>query len=256
MKLYCCQFDIAWEDKPANHAKIRSLLKSRELEPGSLLVVPEMFSTGFSMHVEKVAEGEACASINFVRELARELSVFVVAGVVIRRENGLGSNEAIAVSPAGEVLTTYSKIHPFTLGGELNHYSRGKNIVSFEWNELRVVPFICYDLRFPELFRSAVQQGAEMFLVIANWPNKRERHWTTLLEARAIENLAYVAGVNRIGADPDHVYPGRSMIFDPQGRTMADAGSTEGIISAEVDRKAVLDWRTQFPALKDQHWKA
>jgi predicted amidohydrolase len=254
MKLYCCQYPIAWEDKAGNFDKIRALLQSTQLERGSLLLLPEMFSTGFSMNVAAIHEGENSPATNFLREIARELGIYVVGGVVTKNESGIGSNEALAISPDGELLARYTKIHPFTPSGELKHYARGKEIVSFEWNHLKVVPFICYDLRFPEIFRSAVKQGAELFLVIANWPNKRERHWTTLLEARAIENLAYVAGANRNGSDPQHEYPGRSMIFDPHGKVVADAGSAEGIICAEIYPDAVKQWRAEFPALKDQHW--
>jgi predicted amidohydrolase len=109
-------------------------------------------------------------------------------------------------------------------------------------------------LRFPEIFRTAVKRGAEVFVVIADWPNRREHHWVTLLQARAIENLAYVVGVNRAGKDPFHVYPGRSMIVDPHGKILADAGLNEGIVSAEIDPVVVRSWRKDFPALQDIHW--
>ena len=94
-----------------------------------------------------------------------------------------------------------------------------------------------------------------MFVVIANWPNRREEHWVTLLQARAIENLAFVVGVNRAGADPRHVYPGHSLIIDPHGRIVADAGAKEGIVSAEIDPQVVRNWRRDFPALADMHWR-
>ena len=120
---------------------------------------------------------------------------------------------------------------------------------------MKVVPFICYDLRFPEIFRTAVRQGAEMFVVIANWPNRREMHWVRLLEARAIENLAYVVGVNRTGKDPKLVYSGRTMIIDPHGTILVEAGDLEGVIAADIDPAAVRNWRRDFPALRDMHWK-
>jgi predicted amidohydrolase len=120
---------------------------------------------------------------------------------------------------------------------------------------MKAAPFICYDLRFPEVFRAAARRGAEIFLVIANWPDRREQHWVTLLQARAIENLAYVVGVNRSGRDPEHVYPGRSMIIDPHGKILADAGGGEAVISAEIDPAEVRNWRRDFPALADMHWR-
>ena len=94
-----------------------------------------------------------------------------------------------------------------------------------------------------------------MFVVIANWPAKREQHWVTLLQARSIENLAYVVGINRAGADPKHTYPGRTMVIDPHGKVLVDAGPSEGIVSAEVDPAVVRQWREEFPALRDMHWK-
>ena len=255
MKVYCCQLDIAWENKPENFRKIRSMLDRAQPERDSMVVLPEMFSTGFSMNVAAISEQAAPGAEQFINDLAVEFGVYVVGGIVSMGAKGKGLNVAVVVSPGGQTLTRYTKIHPFALGGELEHYDRGTRIERFEWDELKVVPFICYDLRFPEIFRTAVRDGAEMFAVIANWPNKREQHWVTLLQARAIENLAYVVGVNRVGSDPKLVYPGRTMIIDPHGNILADAGQTEGIISAEIDGNVVRNWRRDFPALQDIHWR-
>lgn len=255
MKVYCCQLDIAWENKAENFNKARALLEGAKPEAGSLVVLPEMFSTGFSMNVAGISEQTAPGAEQFLADMAVEFNAFVMGGVVTRGSDRRGSNEAVVISPEGQELVRYTKIHPFTLGGELENYSRGKTIESFDWKGIKVVPFICYDLRFPEIFRAAVRDGAEMFVVIANWPNKREQHWVTLLQARAIENLAYVVGVNRAGRDPQLVYPGRSMVIDPHGRTLADAGEPEGVIAAEVETSVVRSWRRDFPALKDIHWR-
>ena len=255
MKVYCCQLDIAWENKPENFRKVRAMLERTRPERGSMVVLPEMFSTGFSMNVSGIAERHAPGAEQFLHDVAREFGVFVVGGLVNKAVDGKGLNEAVVMSPEGQELTRYAKIHPFTFGGELEHYSRGTEIEQFEWNDLKVTPFICYDLRFPEVFRTAVKHGAEMFVVIANWPNKREQHWVTLLQARAIENLAYVVGVNRSGSDPKLVYPGRTMIIDPHGNILADAGLNEGMISAEIDADVVRNWRRDFPALNDIHWR-
>jgi predicted amidohydrolase len=154
------------------------------------------------------------------------------------------------------VVARYNKIHPFTLGGESQHYAAGEDLVLTEWAGCKVAPMICYDLRFPELFRSAVRRGAQLFTVIANWPVKREQHWVTLLQARAIENQAYVIGVNRCGTDPKHVYSGRSMIVDPHGNILAEIGNREGMIEAAIDVAALEAWRKDFPALQDIHWRS
>lgn len=255
MKVHCCQLDIVWEDKPANFAKVRAWIERVGPGRGDLLVLPEMFATGFTMNVAAASERTNPGAEEFVAKAAREFGIHIVAGVVQNAADGKGLNQAIAVSPEGAIRARYSKIHPFSLGGETEHYARGASIETFEWNGLKVAPFVCYDLRFPEIFRSAVREGAEMFVVIANWPSKRAQHWVALLQARAIENLAYVAGVNRAGSDPKFPYPGRSMIVDPHGQVLADAGANEGVAQAELDRAVVADWRRDFPALRDMHWK-
>ncbi|HEX7862977.1 MAG TPA: carbon-nitrogen family hydrolase [Verrucomicrobiae bacterium] len=255
MKVYCCQLDIAWENKPENFRRVRNLVRAGKPERGSLLVLPEMFSTGFSMNVAGISEQAEPGAEEFVKEIANEFGVYVVAGVVNAARDGKGLNQAIVVSPEGQELSRYAKIHPFSAAGELDNYNRGTRIEHFEWGGFNVAPLICYDLRFPEIFRTAVRGGAEMFVVIANWPNKREQHWVTLLQARAIENLAYVIGVNRAGSDPKYVYPGRTMIIDPHGTILVEAGAMEGLISADIDLAVVRNWRRDFPALRDMHWK-
>ena len=126
--------------------------------------------------------------------------------------------------------------------------------MTFEWRGFVVAPFVCYDLRFPEIFRAAAHRGASLFVVIALWPVKRQQHWLTLLQARAIENQAYVVGVNRVGAEPEFLYPGRSVVVDPHGVIIADAGEREHILAAALDVNVVAAWRRDFPALRDAHW--
>jgi predicted amidohydrolase len=142
-------------------------------------------------------------------------------------------------------------MQPFTLPGEHIHYPAGAARTSFEWDGVRIAPFICYDLRFPELFRPAARNGAELIVVVANWPERRSEHWVRLLQARAIENQAYVLGVNRCGSDPEFQYDGRSSLFDPQGKPMFEADRREQVLVAEVDGAVVRKWRADFPALRD-----
>src|SRR5262245_35912967 len=209
-----------------------------------------MFAPGFSMNGTGSCEGKARETGAYVGRAAKEFGVYLLAGVV-NASDGRGRNEAVVFSPQGEELCRYCKMQPFTLGGEAQNYVAGKEIVTFHWQNCLVAPFICYDLRFPELFRAAVRQGAQLFAVIANWPIARVQHWVTLLQARAIENQAYVAGTNRCGTDPKLTYNGRSLIVDPHGNILSDAAQTEGVISAEADLKALIAWRAAFPALKD-----
>ena len=158
---------------------------------------------------------------------------------------------ALAVSPGGEILGRYAKLHPFSYAGETEHYEPGGEIVTFDWEGLTAAPFICYDVRFPEIYRRAVRRGARLFLTIANCPSARVHHWTTLLIARAIENQAYVAGVNRSGSDPNAAYPGASIVVDPKGEIIARAGAGEEVLVAEIDPVVVDEYRAAFPVLRD-----
>ena len=251
MKIYCCQFDIQWENKKANFAKVRALLGGEKVQKESLVLLPEMFATGFSMNVSALAEKESGVTERFLSETARELGVFLMGGVVAEGQDGRARNQAALFSPSGEFVARYSKVQPFTLGGEAANYAAGQKISVVPWRGFSLSPFVCYDLRFPELFRAAVRRGANLITVIANWPVARIQHWVTLLQARAIENQAYVAGVNRCGKDPKLAYTGQSLIVSPGGEVLARAGDGECIISAEADIEQVKSYRAELPFLKD-----
>ena len=251
MQVIGVQLDIAWENKPANFDRVRSLLKNTSVELGALIVLPEMFATGFSMQVEQIAEPAQGPTQQFLSQLARDTGAYVLAGVVTRGADGRGRNEALVVDPTGKELLRYCKLHPFSLGGEDKHYARGDETCSFTWGSFRVAPFVCYDLRFPEIFRHQTRLGAQVLVVIANWPEARDMHWQTLLRARAIENQAYVIGVNRAGNDPKFVYRGHSVILDPHGDVLAMAGESSQLIQADLQIDSLTQWRQKFPALRD-----
>lgn len=251
MRVYCCQMDVAWEDRETNHAKVAAMLREVDPAPESLVVLPEMFATGFSMNVEATADPPWGGSAVFLEGLARELGVYLVAGIVARGEGPLGRNECVIFSPEGEEVARYAKMYPFTLGGEKDCYEAGAAVVTFDWRGFSVAPFICYDLRFPEAFRAAVRRGATLITVIASWPARRSEHWVALLRARAIENQAHVVGVNRVGRDPFHDYAGRSMIISPSGEILAEAGDEETVISADVDLEELERYRRGLPFLAD-----
>ena len=251
MRVYCCQLDTAWENPSANHARVRALLDAALPEPESLVVLPEMFATGFSMNVAKIAADDSAQTMQFLSTTARDLCICLIGGLVIRAADGRGLNQAVAFDPSGREIARYSKLHPFTFAGESAHYAPGEAIVTFNLNPFTVAPFICYDLRFPEAFRSAVRRGADLFPIIANWPAARESHWVALLRARAIENQAYVVGVNRSGKDPTNSYSGRSLIIDPRGDVLAEAGSGETVLHADLDWENLRAYRASFPVLRD-----
>jgi omega-amidase len=251
MKIIGCQTDILWEDKRANYENVLQLLQNASPPPGSLIILPEMFATGFSMNIQVIAEGENRLTQDFLSRLATDFKAFVLGGVVTRHSDGRGLNQAVIYKPSGEELARYSKLHPFSYAGETDYYAPGQDIEIFTCNHFTIAPFVCYDLRFPEAFRAATRKGAHVLVVIANWPAPREEHWSCLLRARAIENQAFVVGINRCGTDPNHSYSGRSCIIDPRGVTIADAGSREGWIEAELDLQELLSYRSEFPALAD-----
>jgi len=247
-----CQLDTAWEDKAESCRRAGALLARERPPHGSLVVLPEMFATGFSMNVDATAEGEKREAERFLADSARRLGACVLGGVVRRETPGAAAlNQAVAFGADGRELIRYSKIHPFSYAGEDRCFDRGREVATFAWGGLTVAPFVCYDLRFPEVFRVATLRGATLLAVIANWPAPREEHWLALLTARAIENQAYVVGVNRCGRDPHVAYSGRSRIVDPRGRTLAEAGSDECAIAADLEPEAVEAYRREFPVLAD-----
>jgi len=251
MLLVACQYAIQWENREANFDAIRSLLAESEIKPGALIALPEMFSSGFSMNVERIAETAPSEAESFLSEIARQYESWVLGGLVYRISDGIGSNELSVYGPKGQPIGHYQKNHCFSYTGESEHYEAGEDILLFDWHGFTVCPTICYDLRFPELYRRGVKAGADLFPVIANWPETRAHHWSTLLKARAIENQAFVMGINRIGQDPTLSYPGLSTIIDPHGIELANAGNSPVCITAEIDHETVSAWRQEFRALGD-----
>lgn len=251
MRAYCCQHDIAWEDQGATFALVEMAPGPATFEPGSLVIFPEMFSTGFSFALPRIAEGELRAAERYLAAAAQACGLFTMGGVVNLGPDGRGRNECVAFSPEGREVARYAKMQPFTPGGEAAHFTAGARPVTFAWGECRVAPFICYDLRFPEIFRPAVRAGAQLITVIASWPEARIGQWVKLLQARAIENQCYVAGVNRVGSDPRFRYSGRSMIVDFRGEVMVDAGTEANVISADLDLAALAEYRRELPFLAD-----
>ncbi len=253
MNLVGVQWDTVWEDKAANHARLTALFRADPPEAGSLVILPEMWATGFSLNVSAVTETPARETEAFMAALAETNGVYLLGGIVTTGPDGRGRNEAVLFRPQGQEVLRYAKMHPFSFGQETKHYGRGSEVVLFHWQGFTVAPFVCYDLRFPEVFRHAARLGAQVFCVIANWPAVREDHWLTLLKARAIENQAYVIGVNRCGHDPNLYYGGRSLIFGPRGEVVTESGIEAGVITARLDFQALQNYRREFPALEDIH---
>jgi len=251
MNVHALQYSIHWEDKLANFSHLRALLEQLRPQPGDLVVLPELSCIGFTMRREGLAEEPKGETSQFFAGLAREYGVFLVGGASWWGDQQLGRNMALTFDPRGKLLGAYAKQHPFSYGGETEHYQAGDEFFRFDWNGCKVAPLVCYDLRFPETFRHLAWQGTEFYLVIANWPAARVHHWDLLLQARAIENQAYVLGVNRCGEDPKVSYPGSSRLIDPHGKVLASLQDQPGVLSASLDLEDLRAYRARFPALQD-----
>ncbi len=254
MRAHLVQMDAVWEDPAANRARVEELIEGAGVAPGDLVALPEMFETGFSMNIERTADarGEGAA---WLGGLAARLRATVVGGITVRREDGWGLNRALVFDGRGVEIARYDKTHPFSFGREAERFRGGDRVVVFPWERgserVMVCPIVCYDLRFPELFRAGRMLGCEAFVVIANWPIARVEHWLALLRARALENQALVLGINRVGNDPLLSYPGASVAFDALGERVAWGGDRECVVRVEVDIGACRAWRASFPAWAD-----
>ncbi|MHB2021075.1 MAG: nitrilase-related carbon-nitrogen hydrolase, partial [Candidatus Xenobia bacterium] len=184
MHVALAQLDMAWEDKAENYRRLEALLDTAQ-QPPDLIAMPEMFATGFSMEADRIAEPPDGETGAFLAALARKRHAFVVGTVVERGSHG-GRNTCLVFGRDGKLLSRYAKIHPFSFAGEHKHYEKGTELPIVEVEGFRLATPICYDLRFPELFRHGTRRGATLFIVPANWPSKRVFHWRHLLVARAI----------------------------------------------------------------------
>ncbi|MEC9372388.1 MAG: nitrilase-related carbon-nitrogen hydrolase [Planctomycetota bacterium] len=256
MRAHLLQYDIAWEDPAANHATVRRLVESARVAAGDLILLPEMFDTGFSLNVDTTAD-EAGESAAFLSSLAAQTRAYVQAGLTARGPDNRGRNRALIFNPDGREIARYDKIHPFSFGREPERFSGGDRVALWRWrgptenDSISVCPVICYDLRFPELFRAGLALGAQAFAIGANWPAARVEHWRALAIARAIENQAWVLALNRCGSDPHLAYPGASLVVDPQGRVLAEAGGAEAVLTVDLPAAALAEWRETFSAWRD-----
>ncbi|MCC6235166.1 MAG: carbon-nitrogen family hydrolase [Verrucomicrobiales bacterium] len=244
------QMDPVWEDAAASGARAAALLDAAPPPRGSLVVLPEMFTTGFTMNTA-VAEGPGGPGERWLSTMASRYGVWTMGGLARRSEEAVCANEALVCEPSGARVAVYRKQRPFTPGGEAQYYPGGDQECLVEIAGVRVAVFLCYDLRFPELFRRAARQRPQLFVVMASWPDTRIQHWTALLRARAIENQAYVLGVNRVGDDPTHRHNGHSLVVNPWGDVVADAGEAPGLVTANLDLVALASYRDKLPFLAD-----
>lgn len=251
MRVAGIQLDIAWEDREENFRRVSPWLDAAKGAGAEMVILPEMFSCGFSMSTDIIAEPLEGPSAEFLSREARRTGM-TLCGSAPEKEPGLDKphNSLILAQPDGDI-SRYRKIHPFTFAKEDQHYQAGEDFLTVKIGGVRFTFFICYDLRFADEFWQTAGQ-TDCFVVIANWPAKRRLHWTALLTARAIENQAYVIGVNRVGRGDQLDYAGDSMILDAWGETLSSAASAETMILADVHGQRVEQTRERFPILPDR----
>ena len=249
MRVYGVQFNPIWEEKQENFNYIRQALEKEEVEKNSLIILPETFATGFSLNTGITTDSEPSLTKSFVSDLAVNHRSWV-AGGMIEKVNRQSFNRFICYSPKGENVIEYDKIHLITSLEEDKAHSAGKKCKVCDVGPFTMCPTICYD-RFPNS-SDGTRMGANLFVVIACWPELRINHLTTLLQARAIENQAFVIGLNRTGKEPGNIYNGNSVIFDPKGEVIDQLGSNAGILKGQIEVDEAKNWRKQFPAQQDK----
>lgn len=247
LKVSIVQSDLHWHDARRNR-EMFSLAIQNIREQTDLIVLPEMFTTGFSMDAPGLAEPMDGDTVVWMKQIAATHGAAVCGSVIIVDGNTY-FNRFICVMPDGSAAT-YDKRHLFRLADEHSHYAPGNILQTFEIKGFRIRPMICYDLRFPVWSRN--RGDYDLLLYVANWPSRRHNAWATLLRARAIENLSYLAGVNRVGLDGNDLpYIGGSAIIDYLGNDLVDLGDQEGTGTATLDLATLRNFRDKFPFDKD-----
>lgn len=248
MKIALCQTSIIWEDKEKNYIHLEEQLKETENKKIDLFLLPEMSFTGFSMNTEMTKESNF-ETVNKISNYAKTYHTAIGFGWI--KDCGEKSeNHYTIVDKEGKVISDYTKIHPFSFAGEDEKFQGGEKIDIFELNGIKFATFICYDLRFPEIFQ-IVSKKAHVILVPANWPQKRREHWKCLLQARAIENQVYIIAVNCVGETGGVIYSGDSRVINPNGDTMMELSEQEGLLEYQLSDD-VDNFRNSFQVKKDR----
>ncbi len=248
MKISLLQTDIRWESPALNREMASTMIDNAA--PADLYVLPEMFTTGFATNPAAAAEADL-STPQWMSAVAKRKGA-AIAGSVAVAQQGRFYNRFYFATPDGQVAQ-YDKKHLFTMGGEHERYTAGTERIIIEYMGLRIMPLVCYDLRFPVWSRAAGE--VDLIIYVASWPAPRVAAWDTLLRARAIENQCYVAGVNRVGDDTGNHYNGHSALIDFLGATLAgqptEEEGSEAVLTGEISREAADAFRTKFPAWAD-----
>lgn len=249
LRVTLVQQPLFWQDPPRNRARFEALIAPLRGRT-DLVVLPETFATGFSMEPERLAERPAGATAQWLRRLAEQLGA-AVTGSVMTVDEGRHFNRLLWAQPGCE-LRHYDKRHLFRMGNEHEHFAPGRQAWCVEWRGMRFCPLVCYDLRFPVFSRRRPGLDYDVLVYVANWPAARAYTWRQLLVARAIENQAYVIGVNRVGPDGGGIeHQGDSRVCDFLGQPLADLGADPAVVTVALDAQALRAFRERFPAHLD-----
>jgi predicted amidohydrolase len=247
MQITLIQSELYWEDIAANLAMFD--VKLANIASTDLIVLPEMFTTGFSMNAAALAETMEGSAVQWMRKQAAAKNAAITGSLIIQ-EDGKYYNRLIWMLPDGS-YQYYDKRHLFSMAKEEETFTAGDKKLIIEYMGWKICPFICYDLRFPVWNRN--QEDYDIAIYVANWPDRRSYHWRSLLVARAIENQCYVIAVNRVGTDgKDFYYSGHSSVIDAAGEVLYQQQDLEGIKSMSIDRASLLEIRNRLPFLKDR----
>jgi len=252
MKIALVSLNQKWKDKESNQKKVTQILQTIHSKGVDMVVFPEMTLTGFTLHTDEMAENyDSSPSIAFFKQCALKFETAIVFGIILK-EKEKATNTLLVMDSNGEEIAKYHKIHPFSYAGEHLKYQAGAEIVSAKIGDAQIGLSICYDLRFPELFQ-ILSKNCHLIINIANWPEKRIQHWQCLLQARAIENQVFFAGVNRIGTDGNGLnYVKSSALYNPQGVLLTPESLSEEIDIYNLDLTEVESYQREFPVKNDR----
>ncbi|UQZ34684.1 carbon-nitrogen hydrolase [Paenibacillus sp. PK3_47] len=253
MNISLIQLDIAFGQPEVNYASAEVKIREAAAERPDCIVLPELWTTGYDLtRLEEIADPQGADTKSFISRLAREYGVNIVAGSVASRQAAGVTNSMYVFNRSGELTGEYSKLHLFRLMDEHLYLQPGQSKGLFTLDGAPCSGLICYDIRFPEWVRAHTSLGAEVLFVTAEWPLPRLSHWRALLISRAIENQCYVVACNRAGTDPANTFAGHSMIIDPWGDIVSEAGESEEILTGTIDLQKVRDVREQIPIFSDR----
>lgn len=254
MKIALAQLDMDFENKVFAKKRCTEMMQQAKAQHADLIVFPEMTLTGFTMQPQIYGEQKQDSeTVMYFQNAAKEYHMGIVFGVIFL-EDGKAKNHSIVLDKQGQILADYAKIHPFSYGAEAKYYVGGHEIAYCEMEGMTISPFVCYDLRFPEIFQVASKKSHCM-TVIANWPKQRIAHWKILLQARAIETQSFIVGVNRSGKDATLEYSGDSMLISPTGEILAHLTEQNDLQVVEMDIEQAEQYRQKFPLKADRKEK-